>query len=83
MFLGGGTHLEDHHVFSELQESKAKGLVQTNLCEHLFFFIVDFELVASSIVSFLIFLSEINVVCIGFHGLPIGLLKGGGVVSFS
>jgi hypothetical protein len=29
----------------------------------------------------LISLFEINVVCIGFCGLPIGLLKGGGIVS--
>jgi len=48
-----------------------------------FLFLVDFELVASSMVSFLISLSEINVVCIGFCGLPTSLLEGGSVVSFS
>jgi hypothetical protein len=47
-----------------------------------FLFFVYFELLASSMVSCLISLFEINVVCIGFRGFLIGLLKGEGVVSF-
>ncbi len=38
MFLGSGMHLWDHHVFLRLQESKAKSVVQTNLCKHFFSF---------------------------------------------
>ncbi len=83
MSLGNGTHLWNHHVFSRLQESKAKGVVQINLCKHLF----SFSLVILSCLhhqwSFSWFPFLKSRLCIGFCGLPIGLLKGGSVVSFS
>ncbi len=81
MSLGSGTHLWNHHVFSWLQELKAKGVVQTNLCKHLF----SFSLLILNCLHHQWSLSwfPFNFVCIGFHGLPTYLLKGGGVVSFS